>query len=338
MHSPVELGVDATVADAALLADHRVARTAGIAGLGIALPPKVVASDAIAERIGLADGWIERRTGIRERRVADADLRVVDLAAEAGLAALADTDVRASDVDTVLVATLASDDFTPNAAPQVAHAIGATGAAAVDLGAACTGFVSGLALGSALIEAGRARNVLLVGAEIMSRYVNYDDRSTAGLFGDGAGATLLVPGRGATIGRAVFGSDGAAAPYIVAPRATGLIEMDGHETFKRAVRTLATNAVEAVAANDLGLDDIDLFVLHQANGRILTSVREILGVDPERVLDVIGMVGNTSAASIPLALGEARERGLLANGSKVLLGAVGAGFTWGAVVVDWRDA
>lgn len=361
MRSPVEAIVDATVADVAQLAgngaaDARAAadpapapdparaadaprvRPAGIAGLGTALPPKVVSSDAIAARIGLADGWIERRTGIRARRQADPEVRVVDLAAEAALAALADADVSASDVDTVLVATLASDDFTPNAAPQVAHAIGATGAGAIDVGAACTGFISGLALGGALIESGRARNVLLIGAELMSRYTDYDDRSTAGLFGDGAGAALLVPGGAATIGRSVLGSDGAAAPYIVAPRATGLVQMDGHETFKRAVRTLAANAVETVAANELELDDIDLFVLHQANGRILSSVREALGLDPDRVLDVIADVGNTSAASIPLGLAEARERGLLTDGSKVLLGAVGAGFTWGAVVIDWRDA
>jgi 3-oxoacyl-[acyl-carrier-protein] synthase-3 len=362
MRSPVEAIVDATVADVAQLAggnggadataatdaphatdapvttDAPRQSTAGIVGLGIALPPRAVSSDAIAARIGLADGWIERRTGIRERRQADPDVRVVDLAAEAALAALADADVRADEVDTVLVATLASDDFTPNAAPQVAHAIGATGAGAIDVGAACTGFISGLALGSALIESGRARNVLLVGAEVMSRYTDYDDRATAGLFGDGAGAALLAPGGAATIGRSVLGSDGAAAPYIVAPRATGLVQMDGHETFKRAVRTLATNAVEAVAANDLELDDIDLFVLHQANGRILSSVREALGVEPDRVLDVIADVGNTSAASIPLGLAQARDRGLLRDGSKVLLGAVGAGFTWGAVVIDWRDA
>jgi 3-oxoacyl-[acyl-carrier-protein] synthase-3 len=237
----------------------------------------------------------------------------------------------------VLVATLAPDDFTPNTAPQVAHAVGATEAGAMDIGAACTGFVSGLTVGAALIESGRARNVLVVGAEILSRHTNFDDRSTAGLFGDGAGAVVLSPGTGGTLRRAVLGSDGAAAPYIVAPRETGLLEMDGHETFKRAVRTLVTNAVQTVAANGLELDDIDLFVLHQANGRIITAVREALEVEPERVLDVIAAVGNTSAASIPLALAEARERGVLADGATVLLGAVGAGFTWGAVVVDWRE-
>src|SRR3954454_7178345 len=196
MRSPVEAIVDATVADVAQLAgaDTPPLRAAGIAGLGVALPPRVVSSDAIAARIGLADGWIERRTGIRARRQADPGVRVVDLAAEAALAALADADVRADEVDTVLVATLASDDFTPNAAPQVAHAIGATGAGAIDVGAACTGFISGLALGAALIESGRADHVLLVGAEIMSRHVHPTDRRTAMLFGDGAGAIVLSAG------------------------------------------------------------------------------------------------------------------------------------------------
>jgi 3-oxoacyl-[acyl-carrier-protein] synthase-3 len=343
MRSPVEAALDATVADAVdadalTFADGHRVRTAGIAGLGIALPVDVIPSAAIAERIGLAPDWIERRTGIRERRRAAADQTIAGLAADAARAALADADMPAGEVDTVMVATLAADDFTPNAAPRVAHAIGANGAAAMDIGAACSGFVSGLTLASALIESGRARNVLVIGAEILSRHLDFDDRSTAGLFGDGAGAVLLVPGSGGTIGRSVLGSDGAAAPYIIAPRETGLIRMDGHETFKRAVRTLVLNAVETIAANDLELDDIDLFVLHQANGRILTAVGEALGVEPERVLDVIAEVGNTSAASIPLALAEARKRGLLTDGAKLLLGAVGAGFTWGAVVIEWRDS
>jgi 3-oxoacyl-[acyl-carrier-protein] synthase-3 len=334
-----ELG-DAAIAEAATATNgsaHHV-RTAGIAGLGTALPPEAVASDAIAERLGLAPGWIERRTGINKRRHASADLRVADLAADAARAALADADLAASAVDTVLVATLSADELTPNAAPQVAHAIGATGAAAIDVGAACTGFVSGLALGAGLIESGRSRNVLVVGAEILSRHTDFDDRATAGLFGDGAGAVVLTPARGGTVGRAVLGSDGASAPYIIAPRETGLIRMDGHETFKRAVRTLTANAIETIAANGLELRDVDLFVLHQANGRILTAVREALGVEPERVVDTIAEVGNTSAASIPLALAEAREAGLLTDGATVLLGAVGAGFTWGAVIVRWGDA
>jgi 3-oxoacyl-[acyl-carrier-protein] synthase-3 len=312
-------------------------RTAGLVGLGAALPERVIASDEIAERLGVPSGWIERRTGIASRRRSDSET-VRDLAARAAAAALADAEADPATVDLVLVATLAPDEVTPNAAPQVAEMIGATGAGAIDVGAACSGFVTALALAAGLIEARRADTVVVIGAEVLSRYTNPDDRSTAGLFGDGAGAAVLRANAGGVIGRAVLGSDGSAAPYIVAPRDTGFIQMDGHETFKRAVATLASNAVEAIAANDLELDDIDLFVLHQANGRILTAVAETLGVDTARVVNTIAQHGNTSAASIPLALHGARERGLLNDGDRVLLGAVGAGFTWGALVLEWSAA
>jgi 3-oxoacyl-[acyl-carrier-protein] synthase-3 len=312
-------------------------RHAGIAGLGAALPEQRVASDTIAERIGVPSGWLERRTGIASRRRAAPGERLTDLAAAAGRAALADAEIAPEAIDTVLVATLSADELTPNAAPQVAYALGSA-AAAVDIGAACTGFVSGLTLAAGLIESSRAANVLVIGAEILSRHTDPDDRSTAGLFGDGAGAVVLAPRASGGIGPAVLGSDGSAAPFIFAPRDTGLIRMDGHETFKRAVTTLATNAAEAVAAAGLTLDDVDLFVLHQANGRILTAVAETLGLAPERVLNVIAEAGNTSAASIPLALAQARAQGRIADGDRLLLGAVGAGFTWGATVVDWGSA
>ncbi len=332
MHSPAEVQIELEAPRAGR------ALAAGIAGLGAALPPAVVSSDEIAERLGVPGGWIERRTGIRSRRRAAPDARVSELATSAARAALADAGLDAAAIDMVLVATLASDEITPNTAPQVAHALGTQGAAAIDVGAACTGFVSGLAIGAALIESERAQNVLVVGAEVLSRYVDRDDRSTAGLFGDGAGAVVLAPSDGPSVGQAVLGSDGSAAPYIIAPRSTGLIAMDGHETFKRAVRTLAANALETVAANGLELGDVDLFVLHQANARIVSAVQEALEVEPERMVDAIADVGNTSAASIPLALASARERGQLRPGMRVLLGAVGAGFTWGAVVVEWGSA
>jgi 3-oxoacyl-[acyl-carrier-protein] synthase-3 len=264
-------------------------------------------------------------------------LSASDVMADAARAALADAGIGAGEVDTVLVATLSADELTPNAAPQVAHALGIN-AGAIDVGAACTGFVSGLTLGAALIESGRAHNVLVAGAEILSRHVDPDDRSTAMLFGDGAGAVVLTPRSTGGIGPAVLGSDGAAAAFIRADRATGMIQMDGHETFKRAVATMASNAVEAIAASGLQVDDIDLFVLHQANGRILSAVAETLDLAPERVLNAIADAGNTSAASIPLALAEARAQGRIADGDRVLLGAVGAGFTWGAVVVEWGAA
>ncbi|MEA2478446.1 MAG: 3-oxoacyl-[acyl-carrier-protein] synthase [Thermoleophilaceae bacterium] len=331
MHSPAEVTVAEPTAPPIAI------RHAGIAGLGAALPEQRVASDTIAERLGVPSGWIEKRTGIVSRRRAAPGARLTDLAADAARAALADAGIGAGDVDTVLVATLSADELTPNAAPQVAHALGIN-AGAIDVGAACTGFVSGLTLGAALIESGRAHNVLVAGAEILSRHVDPDDRSTAMLFGDGAGAVVLTPRSSGGIGPAVLGSDGAAAAFIRADRATGLIQMDGHETFKRAVATMASNAVEVIAASGLQVDDIDLFVLHQANGRILSAVAETLDLAPERVLNAIADAGNTSAASIPLALAEARAQGRIADGDRLLLGAVGAGFTWGAVVVEWGAA
>jgi 3-oxoacyl-[acyl-carrier-protein] synthase-3 len=311
---------------------------AGVAGLGAALPDRVVSNDAVAKRIGVDAAWIERRTGIRERRRAASGERVSGLATAAGRAAVADAGLHPGEIDTVLLATVAADELTPNGAPLVAEALGAQGAAAVDIGAACTGFLAGLTLGSALIEAQRAENVLVVGAEVMSRFVDRDDRSTAGLFGDGAGAVVLCPAARGGVGPSVLGSDGSAAPYLVAPRDTGLIKMDGHETFKRAGAALVQSTHDALNASGLDVRDIDLFVFHQANGRILNSVAAELGVERERVLDAIADVGNTSAASIPLALVEARRRGLLRRGDRVLLGAVGAGFTWGAAVVIWGDA
>jgi 3-oxoacyl-[acyl-carrier-protein] synthase-3 len=313
-------------------------RHAGIAGLGAALPERTIANDVIGERIGVGPEWIERRTGIRSRRRAAEDDTLASLATRAGREALAAAGVDAADVDTVLVATMSADNVLPNAAPLVAHALGAEGAGAMDVGAACTGFVSALTIGAALIEAHRADTVLAIGAEILSRYTNYDDRSTAGLFGDGAGAIVLTAGAEGSVGSAVFGSDGTAAAFIAVPRESGLIEMDGHETFKRAVRTLASNAIEAIEANGLALGDVDLFVFHQANGRITSAVAEALGVDAARVVDAIADVGNTSAATIPLALAEAHAQGRIREGDRVLLGAVGAGFTWGAAVITWGTA
>lgn len=309
-------------------------RTAGIAGLGAALPERRVGNDEIAPAMGVDATWIERRTGIRSRRRGGT---VLELATRAGAEALAAAAVPARSVDLVLVATLAADDLTPNAAPQVAHALGATRAGAVDVGAACTGFLSALSLGTAAIEARRAEHVLVIGAEVLSRFTDPDDRRTAGLFGDGAGAAVLSAGPHGRIGAVTLGCDGAAAPHIHADRAEQLIRMDGHETFRRAVAALVGSTREALAMADLGIDAVDLFVYHQANGRILSSVAEQLGAQG-RVLDVIADTGNTSAASIPLALAAASRDGLLAPGARVVLGAVGAGFTWGAAVVEWGRA
>jgi 3-oxoacyl-[acyl-carrier-protein] synthase III len=310
-------------------------RTAGIVGLGIALPERRVGNDSIASALGLADGWIERRTGIHERRYALPGERVVDLAQRAAEAALADASLDPSELDLVLVATVAADEITPNAAPLLAHALGCSETAAIDIGAACTGSLAALALGSAWIESGRARNVLVVGAEIMSRFLNMDDRRTAHLFGDGAGALVLCAEAAGRVGPIILGSDGAAADLIRATRESGVIEMEGHETFLRAVNQLHLCTLRVVADAGLELAEVDLFVYHQANSRILGAVADRLGISRARVFDCISHIGNTSAASVPLALAHARESGALRPGMKVVLGAVGAGLTWGTAVVEW---
>jgi 3-oxoacyl-[acyl-carrier-protein] synthase-3 len=315
-----------------------VQRTAGVAGLGSALPSRAVSNADIAPQIGVDAAWIERRTGIRSRRHAARGARLTDLAADAARSALAAAELEADAVEMILVATLTADELTPNAAPQVAHAIGAHRAGAMDIGAACTGFLSAVGVGAGLIESGRADNVLVVGAEILSRHLDHHDRKTAMLFGDGAGAMVLAADADGSVGPVLLASDGAAAAYILADRASGIITMDGHETFKRAPGALIDSTREVLVRAGLTTDDIDLFVYHQANGRITSAVAEALGVTDGRVLDVIADIGNTSAASLPLALAAARERGLLHPGARIVLGAVGAGFAWGATILEWGQA
>lgn len=310
------------------------ARTARVVGLGHRLPDRVVPNGPIAERIGVDSEWIVRRTGIRERRYAAPDERTTDLALAAARRALSDAGLKATDIDLVLVATMTPDELTPNTAPLVADALGLK-VAALDVGSACTGWLSALALGAAQVETGRAQNVLVIGAETLSRITNPDDKRTASLFGDGAGAVVLSPEGEGAIGPIVLASDGAMGDTITATHTERVLIMDGHTTFNMAVKVLSESTVDAVERAGLTLGDIDLFVYHQANGRILKSVAEKLDLPAERVADYVGETGNTSAASIPLTLSLLREDGRLRPGQTLLLAAVGAGFTWGAGVVEW---
>jgi 3-oxoacyl-[acyl-carrier-protein] synthase-3 len=308
---------------------------AGIVGLGCALPQRIVANAEISPAIGVEADWIERRTGIRERRYAEPGAQLAELAAAAGRSALADAGVRGSQVDLVLVASCSQDSVMPNAAPQVAHALGAEGAGAFDVGSACTGFLSALAVARAMLVSGASQTALVIGAEIMSRHVDPRDRNTAALFGDGAGAIVVTAGGPGELGPVILGSDGSRAALVVADRETQLLAMDGHETFKQAVRRLAEASIAACDAAAVALGELDLYVYHQANTRILASLAERLELDPGKVVDAIATVGNTSAASVPLALEQARADGRLSSGMRVLLAAVGSGFTWGASVVEW---
>jgi 3-oxoacyl-[acyl-carrier-protein] synthase III len=311
-------------------------RGAAVIGVGAALPDGVVRTSAIAERLGVTERWIESRTGVVERRRAAGGERLSDLAARAGLDALARAGVAADSLDLVIVATSTADEAVPAAAPLVAGAIGAVRAGAFDVDAACNGFLSALNVAASFVEAGRAGVVLVIGADVMSRLVDPDDRRTAPLFGDGAGAVVVGACAGASrIGPTVMRSDASGAGFILAPGGPASLVMDGHETFKAAVARLSEVTLDALRVAGLALRDVDLFVYHQANARILVAVGERLGLPHHRVVNAIGRLGNTSAASIPLALDAASRDGSLVPGSRVLLAAFGAGFTWGATTVEW---
>src|SRR5215207_9299226 len=265
-------------------------RAAALASVAMAVPDRVVPNATVAEGAGVTERWIVHRTGVHERRHVSEGERLQDLATAAGRQALDEAGVDAEDVDLVLVATLAADELTPNCAPLVAHDLGTRRAGAMDVSAACTGFLSALTLATAQVEGGRADKVLVIGADVLSRFVDRKDRGTAAIFADGAGAALVAPSEAAR---------------------------------------------EATQRAGLDLDDIGLFVYHQANARILAAVGERLGLDSERVINSIERYGNTSAATLPIALVDARERGMLEPGMNVLLPAFGAGFTWGAGVIEW---
>jgi len=309
-------------------------RTARVVGLGHKLPDRVVPNGPIAERIGVDADWIVRRTGIRSRRYAAPDERTSDLAVAAARRALHDAGLRPADIDLILVATMTPDELTPNTAPLVAEELG-IGVGAFDVGAACTGWLSALSTGAAQVETGRSDAVLVIGAETLSRVTNFDDKRTASLFGDGAGAVVLSPDGEGAIGPILLASDGSMGETITATHTERLLVMDGHTTFNKAVKVLADSTREACERAGVTLDEIDLFVYHQANGRILRAVAEKLELPEQRVADYVGETGNTSAASIPLTLSLLRDDGRLRPGQRLVLSAVGAGFTWGAGIVEW---
>ncbi len=312
----------------------RTACGLALAGLGVALPETVVPNSVWAERLGKTESWIESRTGITERRVMDDGLTLAELSARAGQAALDDAGATAGEVDLLLLATASPDDLIPTTAPQVAGLLG-TNAGAIDIGAACTGFLTALQLAAGQLESGRARTVLIIGAEQLTRMC--DPHSTTGmLFGDAAGAALLraTPGSG-ELGPVVLRSE-PQRDMLYADRGEGIIQMAGLDVFKHGVARMTEATNEALEAAGVGLEDIDLFVYHQANARIVKAVGERLGLDPGKVVDSIGKLGNASAASIPVALGHARDNGQLRDGMRILLAAFGAGFVWGGAVMDWR--
>ena len=320
-------------------AERPTGQGAAILSVTSELPPGRLTSADLARELGVSESWILSRTGIRERRRAGPEERLTDYAARVGARALERAGVGAADLDLVIVATMTQDELTPNTAPLVAHALGAERAGAFDIGAACTSFLSGLALAAAQIESGRAELVLLIGADFITRITDYTDKRTAPLFADAAGAVVVGPmasGRGA-IGPIVLGADGSHGATITVGHAERKIRMDGPEVFRHAVNRMSEVTLAAVARAGLGLPDIDLFVYHQANARITRALGERLGLPADRVVDCIENLGNASAATLPVALAIAERDGRLVRGARVLVSAFGAGFTWGGGVLEWGD-
>jgi 3-oxoacyl-[acyl-carrier-protein] synthase-3 len=323
---------------------------ARIIGTGSYLPERVVTNAEIERMVETSDQWIVERTGIRERRIASPSEATSDLAVAAATRALESAGVRASDVDVVLVATATPDMLFPATACLVQTRIGATRAFAFDLSAACTGFLYALSVADQYIRSGAARTIVVIGAEVLSRVMDWTDRTTCILFGDGAGAAVLRAEQG---DRGILSThihaDGSLWDFIHIPgggsrhppsedtlnRRLQFLRMKGSETFKVAVRTLEDTALEALKANGLSIADVHWFIPHQANRRIIEAVGARVGLPPERVVINLERVGNTSAASIPVALDELVRAGRVSPGQVLLFAAFGAGLTWGSAIVRW---
>ncbi|CAN5553244.1 beta-ketoacyl-ACP synthase III [soil metagenome] len=303
---------------------------ATITGWGVALPETILGNDELAQRFGTTAAWIEERTGIVERRVGGT---TAGLATDAGGAAIDAAGIRATDVDLLLLATTTPDRAMPATASVVQDALGTSGGA-FDLNAACAGFVYALITGFGLIGIG-ARRTLVIGADVMTRLVDPADRATAVLFGDGAAAVVLegVDGPGALLAWDT-GSDGSAAPLLLAEHG-GTTVMDGGEVFRRAVRVLVASSQAVLGRAGLGPEDVTLLVPHQANARIIEAARNHLCVPAERTAVSLARTGNTSAASVPLALAAAAGTDRLAYGDIVLLCGYGAGLTWASALLRW---
>ncbi len=324
---------------------------AAIVGWGMAVPDRVVGNDEVSRDLdGVDAGWIVRRTGILERRIAGPGETTATLATQAARRALARADLDPRDVDLIIVATCTPDRLIPATAPLVQAALGATRAAAFDLNAACAGFLTALAVGDSMVRTGASRRAVVLGAEVMSRFVDRSDPKTGVLFGDGAGAVVLERTESAAgLLSPALGADGTAAPLIEVPAggsarpaspetvAAGAhsIHMNGPEVFRAAVRIMAQGVERAAELARMRASDADLVILHQANQRIIDEVAVRLGIGSDRVYSNVARYGNTSAASVPLALCGAADEGLLPAGSRLILSAVGAGLTWASGVVLW---
>ena len=324
---------------------------AAIAGTGSYLPEKVLTNKELEQMVDTTDEWIVSRTGIRERRVVGPDEATSDLAAEASRRALEMASVDAADLDLIIVATITPDYMFPSTAGQVQRLLGAHKAAAFDIEAACTGFIYALSVGELFITSGKYSKVLVIGAEVLTRFVDWEDKSTCVLFGDGSGAAILVPSEDEDKGiiSTHLHNDGQMWDMLMAPAGgsrmpidehaiankLNTVKMRGNEVFKVAVTKLSEVVDEVLEANGLREEDIDFLVPHQANLRIIQATAKKLKLPMEKVVVTVDRHGNTSAASVPLALDEAVRSRRIKEGDRVLLEAFGGGLTWGAALVRW---
>ena len=323
---------------------------AKIVSTGSYVPENIVTNRQLEKKVDTSDEWIFERTGIRERRIALKGQAASDLAYEAAKSAMKKAGIKAKDLDMIIVATVTGDMPFPSTACILQDRLGASNAAAFDIGAACSGFIYGLSIAENFIKSGARKKILLVGVEALSRYTDWEDRTTCVLFGDGAGAAIIGPSTDdSCIIATDIQSDGSMWDYIQVPaggsrkpcsketvdKRLHYIRMKGNETFKVAVKTLESIALETLEKNKLKPSQLSLLIPHQANLRIIQATAKRLGLPMEKVMINIEKYGNTSAASIPIALDEAVNTGRVRSGDYILLEAFGAGLTWGSALIKW---
>jgi 3-oxoacyl-[acyl-carrier-protein] synthase III len=322
-----------------------------ITGVGAYAPARVLTNDDLSHMMDTSDEWIVERTGIRERRIAGDEQALSDLALPAAREALEQAGIPGSDVDLLIVATVTPDMAFPSAGAILADELGAGEAAAYDLSAGCTGFMYAIAQAYGMLAAGLAHRSLVVGGDVLSRILDWSDRGTAVLFGDGAGAVVLQRvSEGGFLGFEL-GADGSGGPQLFLPaggsRAPAsaetvaehkhFVQMNGREVFKFATRVLVSSAQKVLAECGKSVDDVDVYIPHQANVRIIDHAAEKLGIPKEKIVVNVDRYGNTSSGSIPLALADAQADGRLRDGALVLMTGMGAGLTWGSGLIEWTD-
>jgi 3-oxoacyl-[acyl-carrier-protein] synthase III len=324
-------------------------RPISITGLGSYVPKRVITNDELSKMVDTSDEWIVERTGIRERRVAAPEEALSDLCLPAAREALEQAGVRAADVDLIIVATVTPDMFFPSTGAIIADVLEARDAAAYDLSAGCTGFMYALAQAHGMLSAGLSSCALVIGGDVLSRILNWHDRSTCVLFGDGAGAVVLEPVQDEGFVGFELGADGSGGVHLNLPAGGSrlpptsetvaaeqhFVSMNGREVFKFATRVLVSSAEKLLEECETSMDEIDVYVPHQANVRIIDHAARKLGVSEDRVVVNVDRYGNTSSGSIPLALADAAADGRLREGKLVLMTGMGAGLTWGSALMRW---